>query len=208
MSASSQKVSNGLFFYATKPGIIVTMMKMLKSKVFFLLSVVALLWGLQLANYLSNGLIDKLGEIHPRTQIGLAEIFSAPFLHANWEHLISNTLGLIPLGILMLIQRAFVPVMCISILIGGLGSWAFATGPSLGFSGVLFGFMGFLLARGLYTRKPLAIAISLITFSYFSGIALQGLIPQEHISWSGHFWGFVGGIVAARQLKAPRQSDI
>jgi membrane associated rhomboid family serine protease len=184
------------------------MMKMLKSKVLFLFGMVALLWGIEIADMLSHHLLDNLGALRPRTQIGLAQIFSSPFLHGGWQHLIGNTMALIPLGILMLAQRAFVPVMLISILVGGLGTWAFATGPSLGFSGVLFGFMGFLLARGIYTRKPAAIAISLITFSYFSGIVWAGLIPHEGISWSGHFWGFVGGVVAARQLKAPRRDDI
>ncbi len=184
------------------------MVKMLKSKVLFLVGMVALLWGIEVADFLTHHSLDAYGALQPRTQIGLAQIFSAPFLHGSWQHLLSNTLGLIPLGILMLVQRAFVPVMLISILIGGLGTWAFSSGPSLGFSGVLFGFMGFLLARGIITRKPLAIVISLVTFSYFSGIALQGLIPQDHISWSGHFWGFVGGLVAAKQLKAPRRDDI
>ncbi|MBX3165996.1 MAG: rhomboid family intramembrane serine protease [Candidatus Eremiobacteraeota bacterium] len=184
------------------------MMKMLKSKVLFLFAMVALLWCIEGADFLTHGRLDRLGALHPRTQIGLAQIFSSPFLHGGWQHLLGNTLALIPLGILMLMQRAFVPVMLISILVGGLGSWVFSTGASLGFSGVLFGFMGFLLARGLYTRRPLAIAISLITFSYFSGIVWQGLIPHEGISWSGHFWGFVGGVVAARQLKAPRRDDI
>jgi len=177
------------------------MMKTLKSKVVFLVGIVALLWGLELANVLSGGQIDHYGALYPRTEIGLAQILSAPFLHLNWTHLIGNTMALIPLGVLMLVQRAFLPVMLISIVLGGLGTWAFASGPSLGFSGVLFGFMGFLLARGIYTRKPLAIIISLITFSYFSGIAWAGLIPQTGISWAGHFWGFVGGLVAAKQLK-------
>ena len=184
------------------------MMKMLKSKVLFLVGMVALLWGVEIADTLSHHLLDNLGAIRPRTQIGLAQIFSAPFLHLGWQHLIGNTLALIPLGALMLVQRAFVPVMLISIVVGGLGTWAFSTSASLGFSGVLFGFMGFLLARGIYTRKPLAIAISLITFSYFSGIVWAGLMPQAGISWSGHFWGFVGGVLAAKQLKAPRRDDI
>lgn len=184
------------------------MMKMLKSKVLFLFAMVALLWGVEIADTLSHHLLDHLGALRPRTEIGLAQIFSSPFLHGGWQHLLGNTLALIPLGALMLVQRAFLSVMLISMVIGGLGTWAFASGPSLGFSGVLFGFMGFLLARGLYTRKPLAIAISLITFSYFSGIVWIGLIPKAGISWAGHFWGFVGGVVAAKQLKAPRRNDI
>ncbi len=184
------------------------MMKMLKSKVLFLVGMVALLWGIEVADTLSHHLLDNLGAIRPRTQIGLAQIFSAPFLHGGWQHLIGNTMALIPLGLLMLVQRAFVPVMMVSIVVGGLGTWAFGSGPTLGFSGVLFGFMGFLLARGIYTRKPLAIAISLITLSYFGGMAAYNLLPHEGVSWAGHFWGFVGGLVAAKQLKAPRPNDI
>lgn len=184
------------------------MVKMLKSKVLFLFGIVALLWGIEVADTLSNHLLDNYGALQPRSQIGLAQIFSSPFLHGGWAHLLGNTLALIPLGALMLVQRAFLPVMMISMVVGGLGTWAFSTGPSLGFSGVLFGFMGFLLARGIYTRKPMAIAISLLTFSYFSSVVWAGLIPHAGISWAGHFWGFVGGVVAAKQLKAPRRDDI
>lgn len=176
-------------------------MAKLQSKIFIIVAFVALFWGLEGVDFVTHHQLDQWGALHPRTQIGLAQIFTSPFLHGGWGHLASNTLGFIPLSALVLLQGGFWSVMLISMIVGGLGTWLFSVHPALGFSGVLFGFMGFLLTRGLITRKPLALVISLLSFSWFSGSLWIGLIPQAGISWAGHFWGFVGGVVAARFVK-------
>jgi membrane associated rhomboid family serine protease len=180
------------------------MISSLKSRVLIIVAFVALFWGIEAVDLASGHQLDQLGALRPRTSLGLAQIFSAPFLHLGLWHLVSNTLAFVPLAALTLLQGAFWQVMGISMVVGGLGTWLFSLTPSLGFSGVLFGFMGFLLARGLYTRQPLALVLSLVTFSWFSGSVWIGLIPQAGISWAGHFWGFVGGVVSARLLPVPK----
>lgn len=176
------------------------MIASLKSRVLIIVGFVALLWGVEAVDLFTGHALDNVGALHPRTSIGLAQIFSAPFLHLGLMHLVSNTVAFVPLAALMLLQGAFWPVLLLSMVVGGLGTWMFSLTPSLGFSGVLFGFMGFLLARGLYTRQPLALGLSLLTFSWFSGSVWMGLVPQAGISWAGHFWGFVGGVVCAKLL--------
>ena len=181
-------------------------MKSFRSKILFLVLFTALLWALELMNVVSGGLLDRLGALHPRTLPGLWQIFTAPFLHANFHHLFSNTLGLLMVGSLTLLEGAFMEVTAISIVVGGLGVWLFGAPHSaeLGFSGVLFGMMGFLMARGLFSRRARPILISLLALFWFGGSLQLGLIPHNGISWAGHFWGFVGGVVTARVLSRRR----
>lgn len=172
-----------------------------KSRMLLLFLFIGSLWLIEAVDLMSGHALDHYGALQPRTSIGLAQIFSSPFLHGDFWHLFSNTLALIPLGILMVLEGGFLPVALLAMVIGGLGTWLFSSATTLGFSGVLFGFMGYLMARGFYQRKPLSIVLSLLTLSWFGGSALWGLIPHGNVSWAGHFWGLVGGILAARFLK-------
>lgn len=159
---------------------------------------------MELADWLSGGLLDALGALRPRTEIGLLQIFTAPFLHLGLQHLLSNTTALIPLGSLMLLEGGFWPVSVISMVLGGLATWLFSTHVVLGFSGVLFGWSGYLMARGFYARRPLGIVLSLLVLVYFGGSVASGIVPREGISWAGHFWGLLSGMAAAAWLPVKR----
>lgn len=176
------------------------MIAALKSKILIIIGFVMLFWGIEAVDFLTANNLDQLGALRPRTTIGLAQIFSAPFLHGGLLHLVSNTLAFVPLAALTLLQGAFWQVTLIAMILGGLGTWLFSLHASLGFSGVLFGYMGFLLVRGVHTRQALPLVLSLVTLLYFGGPMLAGLQLHSGISWAGHFWGLVGGVAAAKML--------
>lgn len=136
--------------------------------------------------------------ILPRTFQGLLCIPAAPFLHVNLWHLMANTLPLIVLGwILVLSGRAlFVRVFVVTGLISGAGAWTFGQGHLYheGASGVLFGLLGFLLARGWFARRLLWTLASVGVGIFYLGVVLSLLRVDPDISWASHFWGFTGGI--------------
>jgi membrane associated rhomboid family serine protease len=175
------------------------------------LAVVAMMWALEVIDFILPGApLDAFG-IRPRTIAGLPGILFAPFLHGGFGHLIGNTIPLVVLGFLSMARRAsdFANVFAWSMFVGGLGTWLFGLPNSIhiGASGVVFGLFGFLLCRGIFERSLGAIFMSLIAVVLYGGM-LFSLIPVRYgISWSGHLFGFIGGMLAARAL-ATRRSAI
>lgn len=165
----------------------------------------ALLWALELVDtLLLASWLDRFG-IRPRTVDGLWGVAAAPFLHAGLGHLLANTLSLWPLGFLAMARQIgdFYRVFFTSLLVGGLGTWLLGRGGSVhvGASGVIFGFLGFLLARGYYERRPGAILVSLFTLVVYGGLAWQALpfFVAAEVSWEGHLFGLFGGVLAAKR---------
>lgn len=146
--------------------------------------------------------LDIFGII-PRTSIGLRGILFAPLLHGSFAHLLGNTIPFVTLGWLILLRETsdFFWVTLLSALVGGMGTWLFgAPGVHIGASGVIFGYLGYLLLRGYFERSALSIAISLGVGTLY-GSLLWGVLPMQYgISWEGHLFGFLGGVVAARFL--------
>jgi membrane associated rhomboid family serine protease len=139
--------------------------------------------------------------------VGLRGVVFAPFLHANFAHLMANTLPLIVLGWLIMLRetRDFFTVWAVSAVVSGLGTWLI--GPSMsvhiGASGVIFGFLGYLLARGWFERRAASIAVALGVGLLYGG-AIFGVLPgQVGISWQAHLFGFLGGVLAARWMSRP-----
>lgn len=181
-----------------------------RARVGVLWRLTALLWTLELVDtLLLAGKLDNFG-IRPRTVDGLWGVVAAPFLHAGFGHLLANTLTLWPLGFLAMGRHIadFYRVFLTSMFVGGLGTWLLGRGGSVhvGASGVIFGFLGYLLARGYYERKPGAILISLFTLVAYGGLAWQTLpffVPAQ-VSWEGHLFGLVGGVLTARRSSRSR----
>jgi membrane associated rhomboid family serine protease len=171
---------------------------------------VALAWGVELVDQVAfRGTLDRYG-IHPRTLAGLWGILAAPVLHAGWLHLAANTLPFVVLGWLVMLRRMsdFFVVTLLAMLIGGLGVWLFGAGNSvhIGASGVIFGYLGYLLARGFFERSVWAVLLGVAALVLYGGV-LWGVLPgQPGISWEGHLFGFIGGVVAARVLVGGKRS--
>ncbi len=163
---------------------------------------VTLIWVLELVDFFLGGALNSYG-ILPREIIGLRGILFAPFLHGGLPHLIANTIPFLTLGWFVMLQetRDFFIVTAITMLVSGLGVWLFGSpGLHIGASGLIFGYLGFLLLRGYFERNIPSILLSLIVGFLYGG-ALWGVLPTvPGISWEGHLFGFIGGGIAARFL--------
>jgi membrane associated rhomboid family serine protease len=144
--------------------------------------------------------LDQYG-IRPRTERGLWGILASPFLHGGFDHLIGNSVPFLILGWLTMFRErwhlALVTVM--AMLLGGLGVWTFGAAGSvhIGASGVIFGYLGFLLLSGFFERRFGAILVSLGVGVAYGGLVWGVLPSQPGISWEGHLFGFLAGILAA-----------
>ena len=179
----------------------------IKTHTTILVWTVGLLWAIELVDlFVFRRALDRFG-IRPRDLAGLWGILFAPFLHGGLPHLIANTFPLIVLGWLVMVRRTadFFVVAVFAALIGGLGTWLFG-GPNtihIGASGVIFGFLGYLLARGYFERSFTSIAVAVVVGVLYGG-ALWGVLPSgPGISWQGHLFGLLGGSGAARALAQP-----
>ncbi len=173
--------------------------------------VVIIIWVLEIVDsfILMQGL-NGFG-IRPREMGGLLGILFAPFLHGDFAHLASNTLPFAVLGWFTLLRSRlqFFMVSIISILVGGAGTWLIGGGNTvhLGLSSVVFGYLGFLLLRGFFERSWGAILLSILTGVLYGGLVFGVLPGQVGISWEGHLFGFVGGVLAARLLTKRDKKD-
>lgn len=178
----------------------------MRSRLYLLFGLLGLMWFVHLANevVLRFGTSSTLYEygIEPHHAGGLKGVLFAPFLHGNFPHLIGNSFAFVCLGGLILISGRvpFLATFFLSMLAAGLGTWFFASpGTShIGASGIVFGFLGFLLFRGWFHRRIWWITLAVVALlAYYPMLAM--LVNQDAgISWHGHFFGFVGGVVAAR----------
>jgi membrane associated rhomboid family serine protease len=175
-----------------------------RTQVMILGGFVALMWAVEFLDVFVFGQRLNLLGIRPHRISGLWGILFMPFLHGNFAHLIANTLPFVTLGWLIMLRetRDFFIVTAISMLIGGLGIWLVGSPYSvhIGASGVVFGYLGFLLLRGYFERSMVAIGFSIVVAVLY-GSTLFGLLPlQRGISWEGHLFGFLGGVLAAYLL--------
>jgi membrane associated rhomboid family serine protease len=165
---------------------------------------VVVMWVLEVVDALGAHLDDD--GIHPRDVDGLPGIVSAPFLHAGFAHLIGNTIPFLILGFTIALGglARTAAVTAIVALVAGLGTWVFAPAHTnhIGASGVVFGFATYLVARGVFSRRPLHLVVGLAVLAVYGTTLLFGLVPTPGISWQGHLFGAIGGVVAARAIHA------
>lgn len=170
----------------------------------------AILWGLEVLDTAMNGRLDGYG-IRPRSLSGLEGIPFAPFLHAGFGHLFSNSLVFAVLGVVAYAAVAlgrYLVVIAITALSSGLGAWLLGDPGTvvIGASGVIFGLLGFLLFRGVTERSPGAITVSIMMLLIYGG-TIAGVLPgAPYVSWQSHLFGFIGGVGAAYLLRAPRSA--
>lgn len=175
-----------------------------KTQVTILGSFVSIFWITELIDvFILKGRLNQYG-IQPQSLIGLRGILFAPFLHGDLPHLISNTLPFLVLGWLVMWQETsdFWIVTALTMLVGGLGVWLFAAPTSIhiGASILIFGYLGFLLLRGYFQRNFISIFLSVLVAFLYGGLVLGVLPTAPGISWQGHLFGFLGGILAAKLI--------
>ena len=181
-----------------------------------ILTFVALLYLVELIDQLTRHSLDANG-IRPLQADGLWGIIFAPVLHASWQHLMANTVPLLVLGFLMTLAglSRFVWATTIVWILGGFGTWLIGNmgsscGPTdhIGASGLIFGWLAFLLVFGIFVRRFWDIVIGLVVLLAYGGVLL-GAMPVlgrcGGVSWQGHLCGAVAGVVAAYVLSAPER---
>ena len=168
----------------------------------FVGAMVAVMWVVEVLDVAGLNL-DSNG-IHPRDPDTLPDIAFAPFLHAGWGHLAGNTVPFLILGAAIALSglARTAAVTGIVALVGGLGTWLI--GPSntnhIGASGLVFGFASYLIARGVFSRNPIHLVAGVAVIAVYGATLAFSLVPHPGISWQGHLFGAIGGVVAARVL--------
>jgi len=179
---------------------LVSLTKELRIRIKVLVFSVALLWGVQILNLLSGYSFNIYGII-PREIVGLRGIAFSPFLHGSTEHLLMNTVPLTILGCILILRSvgSFFLISLMVALISGLGVWLFGQDHSVhvGASGIIFGYFGFLVFKGVFDRRVGTLLISgAVAFLY--GGMIWGVFPNRPgVSWEGHLFGFIGGVLCA-----------
>ncbi|MEN8120104.1 MAG: rhomboid family intramembrane serine protease [Bacteroidota bacterium] len=168
----------------------------MKNSIVIALSAVALLWAILIIDSIIPIDFNQFGIIPRRTE-GLKGILFAPLLHANWSHLISNSMPLLVLltGLFWLYNKVAIRVLIFSTVIGGglvwlLGREAF----HIGASGVIFSLVAFFIASGIFKKNFKAIILAVFVFFMYGGIVWGVLPGQPGVSWEGHLFGFITGI--------------
>ncbi|MGI8756316.1 MAG: rhomboid family intramembrane serine protease [Acidimicrobiales bacterium] len=163
---------------------------------------VSAMWTEEVVDLLPHTNFDQWG-IRPRQVVGLVGIPLAPFLHAGFGHLIGNTVPFLVLGCLIAASGLvrYLQVSALIAVVSGVGTQLVdpAHTDHIGASSVVFGYLTYLLARGFYQRNVGYLIVGVVVLFFYGGI-LWGVLPHEGISWQGHVFGAVGGVVAARVL--------
>jgi membrane associated rhomboid family serine protease len=181
-----------------------------------LAGVVVLMWLIEAINTLDSNNLDSDG-ILPRSIDHVWGIFSAPFIHASWQHLIANTVPFVFMGVIIALQGAkrFALVTVIVIVVGGIGTWLVSpahtsTGHpiyTIGASGVVFGYATYLFARGLFDRNIAEILVGVVVGFVWGAALASSVVPHQGVSWQAHVCGAVGGVVAAYVLASRSRRD-
>ncbi|MCU1657614.1 MAG: peptidase family protein [Pseudonocardiales bacterium] len=172
-----------------------------------MLAVAGVLWIVQIANATQHYSFDRFG-LRPRRVDGLWGVLTEPFLHAGYGHLFSNTVPLVLIGWVLLLSgvRSWLIVTALVVVIGGLATWLVApSGLIVGASGMIFGWLGYLLARAYFSRKLKWIVVAVLVLFFF-GTLLTNLVPSfdSNVSWPAHLCGFGAGVVAGAVLHPRR----
>ncbi|OBG24696.1 rhomboid family intramembrane serine protease [Mycobacterium sp. 852002-51057_SCH5723018] len=181
-----------------------------------ILTFVALLYLIELIDQLTGHSLDRNG-IRPLEADGLWGIIWAPFLHANWTHLLANTVPALVLGFLMTLagMSRFVWATAIVWIVGGFGTWLIGNAGGcpfesdhIGASGLIFGWLTFLLVFGIFVRRFWDIVIGLVVLFAYGGILVSAVPILDKcggVSWQGHLCGALAGVLAAYLLSGPER---
>lgn len=163
----------------------------------------AVFWALEIFDTMTLNSLDPYG-IEPRQTEDLPNILVAPFLHYGWPHLIGNSGPFLVLGVFTYLAGVarWMIASLTSVITSGLAAWLLSPIGTItaGVSGVIFGWLAYLLVRGIFSGKPSQIIVAVVVFLLY-GSVLWGVFPTAPgVSWQAHLGGAVGGVIAAWQL--------
>jgi membrane associated rhomboid family serine protease len=167
----------------------------------------AVIWVLQVVNWADGYRLDSEFGILPEHVSRLGEIFTAPFLHFSWQHIEGNSVPLFVLGVLAAYRSVgrFLLASLIIAVTSGMAVWLFQSPNELtvGASGLIFGYFGYVLVRGFFDRNFVDIGVGLVAGALYWTILEVAIPGTPGVSWIGHIGGLVGGVLAAWVLRTP-----
>ena len=189
--------------------------RVLLGRLLVLAGFVGALWVLQAVNWAVGYQLNPAFGLIPREVAGLDGIMGMPLLHGSFEHLMSNTPPLLVMGALLAATatRALVAVNAVIVGAGGALVWLFgSTAVHIGASGLVFGWLGFLVARGLVDRSLVTLGAALLVGALY-GAMIWGMLPgRPGVSWEAHLFGALAGAAAAFAIRthvhAPRVREV
>jgi membrane associated rhomboid family serine protease len=166
----------------------------------------AVIWLLQVFNWADSYRLDYSYGILPHNAGRLGEIFTAPFLHFSWQHIEGNSVPLFVLGVLAA-YRSIARFLFVSLVVAvtsGMAVWLFQSSNELtvGASGLIFGYFGYVLLRGFFDRNLVDIGLGLVAGGLYWTILTVAVPGTPGVSWIGHLGGLVGGVLAAWLLRS------
>ena len=181
-----------------------------RKALYVMAGIIALLWIIQIINWADSYHLTASYGIQPRVPSSLPDVLTAPFLHFSWTHIEGNSGPLFIFGFLAAYRGVarFAGVSVLVILTSGLAAWFFGSSGSVGAgaSGVVFGYFGYIMVRGLFDRHAIDLlvgAVMALCFAY----QFYVLVPQHGIGWQAHIGGLVGGILAGWIFRDRRHAD-
>src|SRR6201995_504195 len=176
----------------------------------FLTDFLGLLWLIKVINWADSYHLDTRFGILPHHESHLGDIFTAPLLHFSWQHLEGNSIPFLVLGFLAAYRglAKFVAVTLIVTITSGLAVWFFQSSTELtvGASGLIFGYFGYVLVRGLFDRNVIDIVAGVLAGVLYFGILAVAIPGTPGVSWIGHAGGLAGGVLAGWILRSRRPS--
>jgi membrane associated rhomboid family serine protease len=169
---------------------------------FVMFGFLCLLWVIQLGNWADGNALARQFGVRPHQLTSLPELFTSPLLHFGWAHLESNSGPLFVFGFLAAYRgvRKFLGLTLLIAVTSGLAVWVFQSGDSLtvGASGLVFGYFGYVVLRGIFDRHLIDTLIGLVMAASFAYL-LFGAVPGAPggVSWLGHLGGLLGGLAGA-----------
>ncbi|MGO8960093.1 MAG: rhomboid family intramembrane serine protease [Streptosporangiaceae bacterium] len=169
-----------------------------RKALFVMVGFLALLWIIQLINAADHYQLTLDYGIKPRDLGSLPYVLTAPFLHVSWTHIESNSGPLFIFGFLAAYRGVarFLGLTALVILVSGLADW-FTGLPNtvgVGASGVVFGYLGYILVRGFFDRHAIDIMIGAVMALCFA-YQFTVLLPHAGIGWQAHIGGLAAGVV-------------
>lgn len=162
------------------------------------------LWIIHLIQSVFNLSFIRLG-ILPRNKDGLIGIFTAPLIHKNFFHLLSNSIPLLISGFLIFLfyRKQAWAVIAFVYIMTGVCVWLFANNDAyhIGASGLIYGLLSYLFFNGIFRRDFKSVIIAVIILIFYGGI-FWGIFPnQPGISWQSHLFGTLAGALASYNFK-------
>ena len=162
-------------------------------------SLIVAMWAVFALNFVIPFDFNNLG-LTPRSLVGVAGVATMPFLHGNLGHIISNSIPIFLLVSLLgaTCKRPVSEIVSELVLAGGCLLWVFGNqGTHIGASGLVYALVAYLVMAGIWSKDAQRAAVGFFVAIFYSGLVWGVLPTQPGVSWAGHLFGAIGGIVVA-----------